>query len=99
MNPFLKFLRGIGGEKSKIDERRRLYRLGRDEYKYCDGDHCLLLQIDLLKGQPNRVVYSSTIETWLPPHDSEPIESGQRKEIADRIGRFLEENGDVVEVR
>jgi hypothetical protein len=70
MNPIRKFLRGLGGAPSKIDERRRLYQLGRDGYKYCDGDHCVLLQIEMLKGRPNRLVYSATVTRWLPSHDA-----------------------------
>jgi hemolysin activation/secretion protein len=57
------------------------------------------LQIDMLKGNPNRLVYSSTIEQWLPPHDDEAITATQRREIADRIGKFLEQDGYIVEIR
>lgn len=99
MNPFLRFLQSIGGPRSKIDERRSLHRLSRDGYEYCDGDHCLLLQIDMLRGRPDRFVYSSTIKQWLPPHENEVIVDTQRREIADRIGSSLEQAGHSVEVR
>ena len=59
----------------------------------------MLLQIDMLRGRPDRLVYSSTIKRWLPPYENEEIAETQRREIAERIGRFLEQEGHAVEVR
>jgi hypothetical protein len=88
----------LTGRKLNIDDNRSLVRLGRDEYKYCDGDHELILQIEMLTGKPNRLLYSSTIKQWLPPHESEPIDSMQRREIAERISGCLETAGYTVQI-
>jgi hypothetical protein len=88
----------LTGRELKIDDNRRLLRLGRDEYKYCDGDRALVLQIEILTGKPERFLYSSTINQWLPPHDNEPIGPTQRREIAERISRCLETAGYTIEI-
>jgi Immunity protein 74 len=88
----------LTGRELNIDDQRSLVRLGRDEYKYCDGDHALVLQIEMLTGKPERLLYSSTIKQWLPPHENEPIGSMQRREIAERISRCLEKAGYTVEI-
>ena len=99
MNPLLRFLQRLGGEKTKIDERRRLDRLGRDEYKYCDGGRCVVLQIEMLIGKPDRLLYSSTIKKWRPPFETEKIDATERSEIANQIAKFLNDNGHNVEVQ
>lgn len=88
----------LTGRELAIDDNRSLVRLGRDEYKYCDGDHALVLQIEMLTGKPGRLLYSSTIRQWLPPHETEAIGSMQRREIAERIRRSLEKAGYTVEI-
>jgi immunity protein 74 of polymorphic toxin system len=92
------FRRHKGRETKHPDDKCNLIPLGRDEYKYCDGDHALVLQIDMLMGKPDRLLYSSTIKRWLPPHENEAIDSTQRREIAERIGRCLEKAGYTVEI-
>jgi hypothetical protein len=83
----------LTGRELHNDSNRSLRRLGRDEYKYCDGDHALVVQVEMLTGKSERVLYSSTIKQWLPPHENEPLDSTQRREIADRIWRCLENSG------
>src|ERR1044071_10068759 len=81
-----------------IDKNRSLARLGRDEYKYRDGDHELTLQIEMLTGKPELLLYSSTIKQWLPPHENESIDAVQRREIAEQIRRCLGKAGYTVEI-
>jgi predicted transglutaminase-like protease len=94
-----KSFKGMGHLKSKTHEDRKLVRLGRDEYKYCEGDHALILQVEMLNGKPNRLIYSSTIKKWLPPHEDEAIEATRQREIAERIAALFEENGYSVEIQ
>jgi hypothetical protein len=91
-------LGALGGRRSRIDERRRLYRLGRDEYRYCEDDRCLVLQIDMKVGEVTRCIYAATIRKWLPPHDHEPLEPEQRRQIALAIQQFLNASGDPAEI-
>ncbi len=89
---------GIGGAESRIDDGSHLIRLGRDEYKYIEGAHSLVLQIDMGIGVPNRLLYSSTIECWLPPHQDEKISDEDRQRIANKIGNFLVSQGYSVKI-
>ncbi|PYJ06752.1 MAG: hypothetical protein DMF06_17465 [Verrucomicrobia bacterium] len=94
-----KVVASIGGRKSQIDDNRKLTRLGRDEYRYCEGDHAVILQIEMLRGTPSRLIYSSTIRQWLPPYQQEEISDTKRGEIAETIRIFLESCGESVVVQ
>ncbi len=76
----------------KIDNISSVERLGRDEYKYIEGDRALTLQIEMLSGTPQRVIYSRTIKSWLPPNDKEEITDQKRKEILTKICKYFELN-------
>ena len=89
---------GIGGAESRIDSGSQLIRLGRDEYKYIEGERSLVLQIDMGIGVPNRLLYSSTIKRWLPPHQDETITEEDRQRIASKIANFLVSQGYSVKV-
>jgi hypothetical protein len=77
---------------TKIDNISSVERLGRDEYKYIEGDRALILQIDMLSGTPQRVIYSRTIKNWLPPHDKEEITDQIRKDILEKLCKYFELN-------
>jgi hypothetical protein len=76
----------------QVDDVSSMERLGRDEYKYIEGDHALTLQIEMLSGTPKRVIYSRTIKKWMPPHDNEAISDEKRKQILERICKYFEIN-------
>jgi hypothetical protein len=88
VNKFFKRFRTI----KKIDEFSSIERLGRDEYKYVEGDHALVLQVEMLSGTPRRVIYSRTIKNWLPPHEMENITDQKRKEILRKVCKYFEIN-------
>ena len=88
---------GIGRE-TRIDDSSQLIMLGRDEYKYIEGERSLVLQIEMLRGVPNRLLYSSTIKRWLPPHQDERISEEDRQRIATKIANFLVSQGYSVKV-
>jgi|SRR5215472_8863076 len=77
----------------QIDDVSSMERLGRDEYKYIEGDHALTVQVEMLSGTPSRVIYERTIKKWLPPHEHEIIGEEKRKEILEKIRRYFEING------
>jgi immunity protein 74 of polymorphic toxin system len=76
----------------KIDDLSSMERLGRDEYKFIEGDHALTVQVEMLSGVPRRVIYERTIKNWLPPHDHEIISEEKRKEILKKICTYFEIN-------
>jgi len=77
----------------QIDDVSSMERLGRDEYKYIEGDHALTVQVEMLSGTPSRVIYERTIKKWLPPHEHEIIGEEKRKAILEKIRRYFEING------
>ena len=76
----------------KIDDVCSLERLGRDEYKYIEGERALKVQIEMLSGTPKRLIYSRTIKSWLPPHEHETISEEKRTEIIGKICKYFEIN-------
>jgi hypothetical protein len=76
----------------KIDDVSSIERLGRDEYKYFEGDRALTVQIEMLSGTPKRLIYTSTIKKWMPPYDNETITEEKRKEIVAKICKYFEMN-------
>jgi hypothetical protein len=75
-----------------IDNISSMERLGRDEYKYIEGDRALRVQIEMLSGTPEKVIYSRTVKNWLPPHENEVITEEKRKEIVAKICKYFEIN-------
>jgi hypothetical protein len=88
-----KIVKCLGGKQSRIDAHASLFRLGRDEYKYCENGRCLILQIEMLRGDIQRSIYASTIKRWLPPHENEAISVTDRNRIAEKIRVYFEKNG------
>ena len=92
-------LRAFGGRKTRIDDKRRLIRLGRDEYKYLGWRPCRGFADRHAAGAPSRLIYSSTIRRWLPPHEQEEIFADKREAIAETIRLFLERQGETVAIQ
>ena len=91
LNSVSKFLRRFR-TINKIDNVSSMVRWGRDEYKYIEGDRSLILQVEMLSGTPQRVIYSRTIKNWVPPHDKEAITDEKKKEILKKICKYFELN-------
>jgi immunity protein 74 of polymorphic toxin system len=75
-----------------IDDVSSMERIGRDEYKYVEGDRALTVQIEMLSGTPKRVIYSRTIKNWMPPYENEIITEDKRKQIVAKICKYFEMN-------
>jgi hypothetical protein len=91
-NSISQFFRKFGATMT-IDGTASMEPLGRDEYKYVEGDHALKLQVEMLSGTPRRVIYSRTIKNWLPPNENERITEQKRKEILERVCKYFDVNG------
>ena len=95
-----RFLVWLGiGRETVIDDVSQLLKAGRDEYKYVEGERSLLVQIDMLRGKPSKMLYLSTIKQWLPPHQDEPITEAERTRIAKKIADFLTRQGESVIIK
>ena len=89
---------GLGGRETRIDSVSQLIRLGRDEYRFVEGDRSVLVFIEMLRGTPNRLIQLSSIEHWLPPHEDQEIGKEEQQRIADKIANFLAGQGYKVEI-
>lgn len=50
-----------------ISDVASIRRLGRDEYEYEESGKRTTVQVEMLSGEPSRIIYASTIKSWLPP--------------------------------
>jgi len=96
-----RFFRKLGIlRQTRIDSSSELFKVGRDEYKYVEGDRSVVVFVELLWGEGTDVrLHSSSIDQWLPPHQNTPITADQRQQIASKIAKFLKEQGKSVEVQ
>lgn len=76
-----------------IDGSRRLVMLGRDEFKYIDGERSMIVFVELLSGRPQRAIHLSSIDKWLPPHEDQMISEQQRQQIASAIAQAFTSRG------
>ena len=79
--------------KKRVDRDTVVTPIGRDEYLYESGGRQLKFNAEAQKGEPQRLIYASSIGTWLPPHSQDPILVGQRQEIFAKIVIFFQSNG------
>jgi len=96
-----RFLRrlGIGGQQTRIDDSSQLIRLGRDEYRYVEGDRSVNVYVEMLTGVPSKLIHSDSIDQWLPPHQDEQINDEERHRISNKIANFLTGKGYSVEIK
>jgi hypothetical protein len=74
-------------------------RMGRDFYKYIEGDHSVLVQVELQGGNPDYIIYSASISQWLPPYENDKVTDADRSRILQKVGRFIEYYGETYAVR
>ena len=86
------FFKKFGTTKT-IDGTCSIERIGRDEYKYVEGDHVLMFQAEMLSGSPRRVIYVRTIKNWLPPFEIEKITEQKRTAILEKVCKYFDVKG------
>jgi len=60
--------------------------------EYVEGEKTALIEIEggtNELGQVDWLIYSKTFCGWLPPHESEGIESNKRKQILENVSQSL----------
>jgi hypothetical protein len=77
---------------------RSPYRIigpGYCEYWYREGKRKTDIHFEYLspEGGVDMVVYASSIEHWLPPHQEETISETKRQEITGRFEQYLRKTG------
>ncbi len=84
---FFDWLEKVG--TTTLEDGSRIRRIARDGYEYSEGDHSLIIQVEVQSGKPEVILYSSTIDQWLPPYEDEPISPSKHDEILQKITKFL----------
>ena len=90
-NPFARIWSNYQDARSKIDEDTRLSSWGRDEYKYIENDHAMIINAEL-GSNPSRIVYIESIKRWLPPYESEPVTEADRERILAKVEAYLQKH-------
>lgn len=84
---FRKFLIGTG---AKSDGGFSVRLKGLHTIEYREGDRRLEGFRERLMGDPNMDIDSSSIESWLPPHDTEIITAEKKQQILNNICAAIE---------
>ena len=63
--------------------------IGRDRFRYREGDHSIIFHAELFMGQPERRIYVSSLKQWDAPFENELIADAQKRIIIERISRFF----------
>jgi hypothetical protein len=88
MNRIIEWLKGM--DLNRTDDVSTLSRVDRDAYKYQEGNHALIVQVEIQSGKPEVIVYADTITEWLPPHEKERITTEEKERVLTQVCRGLE---------
>lgn len=82
-------------DRTKISDSVRLVPDGRDAVKYIEDDaYVMIVQTELLSGEPSRVIYKSSIDRWEPPNDKVPLEEDKKAAILRAVMEFYQRQGE-----
>jgi hypothetical protein len=76
----------IGSNAAESTEGFSVRRLSHNALEYTSGGR--YLEIEVEPGEA-LAVYRSTLKTWLPPHDVEPLSEDERDVILSRVSAAL----------
>ena len=80
------------------DEGFSVKVLGRAGLLYTEGSKSLHADSEILTGPSGLVIYTYSIKSWDPPHDSEVIDESKRDAIVENIRRAFRSQGVEIEV-
>jgi hypothetical protein len=95
MDRFLQWIRSL----VDVYVQRRLYApepgvwlvpIGRSGFTYHFESYAAEVEAEMLVGPINYVIYSSTIEKWLPPHENEQLTEEDRQRIIRCLCKYLD---------
>jgi hypothetical protein len=73
--------------------------MGRDFYRFEHEGRTVELQIDMLSGNPSRLIYKSSMTAYHDPKTSPPVlDDGERQRIAELIASYFNRRGKTVEI-
>jgi len=75
------------------DEGWQVEVLGRAGIRYTEAGKQMRIDSEVLAGPAGMAVYSSSIRTWLPPHENEGICDSDRARIVENVRRAFKIEG------
>lgn len=78
---------------NQIDDITSMDPVSRDEWKYIEGDRQLILVAERGLGDPQLLIYASSVKRWLPPHENEEITDADRERILKKVCFFFDKSG------
>jgi hypothetical protein len=83
----------------KLDETSRLVRMGRDFYRYEEGGRSITMQIDMLSGKPDLVIYMASMTGLHSPEVVvNVLDNAEQRRIAEKIAAYFRARGHSVEI-
>lgn len=70
-----------------------LTRIGRDAYEYRRGQKRMVVEVEMLSGNPDRVVYAASLRGWEPVAEADPIDGEERQRIVTEVVSQLTRQG------
>jgi hypothetical protein len=66
---------------------------GRTQLRYTEGPRTMIVDSEVLVGEPAIAIYPSSMTNWDPPHGAEVIDKDARDRIVDNIRRAFRFSG------
>lgn len=89
----------IWRKKTKMDEPFSVRPCGRATFEYQEGERCVIVEGELLIGNPDYLIYAGSIKQWQSPHEHESISAAKRREIVANVGEYLRRSGNDFDVQ
>lgn len=70
----------------------------RDEFLIRYKGRSILVVAELMRGKPDRVIYTETSPKWQPPNENEPIGKGDYDYVVQALARYFRKFGRTVEI-
>jgi|GEM_PF-6662587 hypothetical protein len=71
----------------------------RDEYTYHFESYTANVVAEIMLGPIDCVIYRSSVENWLPPHENEPLMEEDRERIIRCLCKYLDHSGWTYEIQ
>lgn len=59
--------------------------LGRTGIQYCENGRSMKIDSEVLMGTVAMAIYSYSFSSWLPPHQTEPVDDATKARIAENL--------------
>ena len=89
----------IWRKKTNMEEPFSVHPRGRATFEYREGERRVLVEGELLIGNPDYLIYAGSIRQWQSPHEHDSISDAERREIVAKVGQYLKRSGSDFDVQ